>query len=181
MSGNVVVVVGNPRPGSRTAAVARALGRRVAGDGEVRVIELAELAGELFDPASAAVAEAVDAVRGAAALVVASPTYKATYTGLLKAFLDRFAADALLGIPTVPLMVAGAPHHALAVEASLRPVLVEIGASMPTRGVFVLDADLTDPDAALEAWSATYLPVLAPAVAARVAARARPVATEVTA
>lgn len=170
MSGSVVVVVGNPRPASRTAAVACALGRRLAGDGDVLAIELADLAGELFDPASPAVADAVALVRGAAALVVASPTYKATYTGLLKAFLDRFAADALLGIPTVPLMVAGAPQHALAVETSLRPVLVEIGASMPTRGVFVLDADLAKPDAALDRWCATYLPVLAPAVTARVAA-----------
>ncbi|KAE8766093.1 NADPH-dependent FMN reductase [Georgenia thermotolerans] len=167
MSRPVVVVVGNPRAGSRTAAAAAALGRRVAGDGEVRVVELADLAGELFDPSSPGVAAAVEAVREAAALVVASPTYKATYTGLLKAFLDRFGADALLGIPTVPLMVAGAPHHALAVETSLRPVLVEIGASMPTRGVFVLDADLADPDAALEAWCATHLAVLRPALAAR--------------
>ena len=79
-------------------------------------------------------AEAVAAAKGADLLVVASPTYKATYTGLLKLFLDQIGADDLAGVVTVPVMVGAGAGHALAVETHLRPVLVELGAAMPTQG-----------------------------------------------
>ena len=78
--------------------------------------------------------------------MVASPTYKAAYTGLLKLFLDQFDHDELAGVPTVALMTGGSPAHALAVEVHLRPVLVEIGASLPTRGVFLAGPEVDDPD-----------------------------------
>lgn len=154
---NVVVVVGNPRPGSRTARAAIELGQRVAEGGEVTVIELAELAPVLFDPTSVKVAAAVELARGAETLVVASPTYKATYTGLLKAFFDRFPGDALRGVSAVPLMVAAAPHHAMAVEVMMRPLLVELGASVPTRGVFIQESQIDELGGVLDAWCATNL------------------------
>jgi FMN reductase len=47
-------------------------------------------------------------------LVVASPTYKATCTGLLKAFLDRFPHQGLAGVTAVPLMLGASHAHALA-------------------------------------------------------------------
>ena len=65
--------------------------------------------------------------------MVASPTYKATYTGLLKLFLDRFATDGLRGV-AVPLMLGAGPGHALAPELTLRPVLTEIGGLVPAGG-----------------------------------------------
>jgi FMN reductase len=46
-------------------------------------------------------------------LVVASPTYKATYSGLLKAFLDRLATGSLAGKTAVPVLLGGAPNHQL--------------------------------------------------------------------
>ncbi len=91
---------------------------------------------------------------GSVALVVASPTYKAAYTGLLKLFLDQFDRDELAGIPTVALMTGGSPPHALAVEVHLRPVLVEIGASLPTRGLFFAGAEVDDPAPVIETWLA---------------------------
>ena len=90
---------------------------------------------------------------GAADLVVfASPTYKGTYTGLLKLFLDRFATDGLSGV-AVPLMLGAGPGHALAPELTLRPVLTEIGGSVPVRGLYVVDSAFDDP-AAYEPWLA---------------------------
>jgi len=64
-------------------------------------------------------------------LVVASPTYKATYTGLLELFLDGYGPAPLAGVEAVPLMVGAAPHHALAVDVHLTPLLLELGASVP--------------------------------------------------
>jgi FMN reductase len=78
-------------------------------------------------------------------VVVASPTYKGTYTGLLKLFLDRFATDGLRGV-AVPLMLGAGPGHALAPELTLRPVLTEIGGTVPVKGLYVVDSDHDDPD-----------------------------------
>ena len=166
----VAVVVGNPKPASRTLIVgirlAEALLDSAFGDeGEVVPIELAPLGGGLFQWGDAAVAEAKARVLGSDLLIVASPVYKASYTGLLKAFLDQFERDELAALPTVPLMVGAGPAHALAVEMQLRPVLVEIGASCPTRGVYVLESETANVD------FASWLPLAAPALKALVQVR----------
>ena len=102
-------------------------------------------------------------------VVFASPTYKATYTGLLKLFLDRFAGDALRGVVAVPFMVGGGPGHALAPELTLRPVLTEIGATVPVRGLYVLDVSHDDLDA-YQAWLTDARPQVAAALGGRLAA-----------
>lgn len=148
----IAVVVGNPKPLSRTHAAAVLLADRLGGAD--LVVDLADVAGELFDPSSSRVAGLVEEVAASDLLVVASPTYKATYTGLLKAFLDRFPHEGLAGVTAVPLMLGASPVHALAPEHGLRPLLVELGASVPTRGLFVLDAQHDDP-AVYDTWLAT--------------------------
>ena len=117
-------------------------------------VDLAELGPQLFDWSSPAVKDAVTAVRGCTLVVVASPTYKASYTGLLKSYLDWFSTTDLSGVTAVPLMVGAGPQHALAVEVHLRPVLVELGATLPTRGLYVLESQLDDLDAVVGAWLA---------------------------
>lgn len=150
------VVVGNPKPRSRTstaaAAVADVVAGRVGAAPEVTTIELADLGPALLGWGDPSVAEAVAAVEAADLLVVASPTYKATYTGLLKLFLDQIAADQLAGVVTVPVMVGAGAAHALAVEVHLRPVLVELGASMPARGLYLQEAELAEVEAPLGRW-----------------------------
>jgi FMN reductase len=137
------VVVGNPRPGSRTLAAAVEVATDVAGAAPDHVIELARLGARLLDWTDEEVKAAADVVRESRLVVVASPTYKATYTGLLKLFLERFAADELTGKVGIPLLVGAAPQHALAVETHLGPLLVEIGLSTPTRGLFLIDSEGT--------------------------------------
>lgn len=148
----VGTLVGNPRPGSRTLHAALALrdavghavtaqGLAVAPDGPV--VDAAELAPSVFTPGSTAVREALDALAAADVLVVASPTYKATYAGLLKAILDQAPGNWLRGRTAVPLLVAAAEKHALAVELHLKPLLAELGAAVPGRGLFVTEALLS--------------------------------------
>ena len=151
------VVVGNPKPKSRHATVAETVADRAAraaglDDGDRFTVDLADMASELFDWSSTPVKEAVERVASADLLIVASPTYKATYTGLLKAFLDWFSTTGLSGVTTVPVLVGAGPTHALAVEVHLRPVLIEIGASLPTRGLYVLEQQLDDLDLVIDAW-----------------------------
>lgn len=153
----ITVVVGNPKAGSRTLAAAV----RVADElgGADHVIDLAEHGSELFDFGSATIAALVEQVRASDLLVVASPTYKATYTGLLKSFLDWFPADSLLGTTAVPVMLGGSLVHSLAPEQGLRSLLVELGAAVPTRGLYLLDSAFDDP-AAYAGWLETARPRL---------------------
>jgi FMN reductase len=151
------IVVGNPRPASRTLALAESVATAAAEavgliDAERVTIDLAELGPSLFDWNSADVRAAVDAIRACALVVIASPTYKASYTGLLKAFLDWFSTTDLAHTVVVPVMVGAGEQHALAVEVHLRPVLVELGAVMPSRGLYVTEAQLEDLDVVVEAW-----------------------------
>ena len=127
---------------------------------EPHVVELAELAGELFAFPSEASDVAVSLVRSSDLLVVASPTYKATYTGLLKAFFDRFGSNALAGVVAVPVMLGGAPIHMLAVDTHLHPLLLELGASCPTRGLFILESELDQLDAVVGTWRDANQPIL---------------------
>jgi FMN reductase len=150
----IVIVVGNPQRASRTTRAATMVGERLASlvGGETTVIEVADLGPALLSRGDPAVTSAKETVLGARGLVVASPTYKASFTGLVKLFLDQFDAGALGGIPTVPMMTGGSAAHSLAVEHHLRPVLVEIGASCPTTGVYLFGEQQDDPDPVLTAW-----------------------------
>jgi FMN reductase len=150
----VVAVVGNPNRGGRTTVVAERVAGRIASlaDGDVEVIELIDLAGELFNWASPSMAEVTALVRSADAAVFACPAYKAGVTGLLKAFLDRYGTDGLAGLVAVPVMLGGSSHHAMAVETSLRPVLVELAATVPTRGLYVVDSELDHLDDTIDVW-----------------------------
>jgi FMN reductase len=149
----VAVVVGNPKPRSRTHDAAVWLATQLAGAEPDLVVDLAGLGPALLDWSDPEVADLVRQVGAADLVVVASPTYKGTYTGLLKLFLDRFATDGLSGV-AVPFMLGAGPGHALAPELTLRPVLTEIGASVPVRGLYIVDSAYDDP-AAYESWLAT--------------------------
>lgn len=171
----VTVLVGNPRRGSRTLTVARhvtgALRTGLAGRGvrvaEPSVVDLAELGADLPSrliagtAAHAPLEREVDRVRGPGLLVVVSPTFKGSYTGLLKLFLDMLPRDGLRpGTVAVPVMTAGWAHHRFVSDARLRPLLLELGAVVPVQGLAVLEEEFGDLDAAVAGWIDAAVPVL---------------------
>jgi FMN reductase len=149
----LTVVVGNPKPRSRTLEAAVAVARRLTDAAPSTVVDVVTLGPGLLGWGDEGVTAAVEAVRTAEVAVIASPTYKAAYTGLLKLFLDQIPTDGLAGVVAVPVMLGAGPHHALAPEHTLKPVLVELGATCPTRGLYLLESQHDDP-AALEPWLA---------------------------
>jgi FMN reductase len=163
---STVVVVGNPKPNSRTRSAAELVAERLTDAPPDRVIDVVELGAGLLGWGDPAVEDAVAAVKAADVLVAASPTYKATYTGLLKLFLDQIGTGDLAGVVAVPLMLGGGPTHALAPELLLKPVLVELGATAPTRGLYLIDRTWDDP-APLDAWLASAGPQVAAARTAK--------------
>jgi FMN reductase len=154
-----VTVVGDPKPVSRTLNVARAaadaLSRSAGLAGDCLTIDLSGLARKLLlDEPCAAVEDALEQLTSADLVLVASPTFKGTYTGLLKVFLDRLPYRALEGAVALPLLVMNVPRHTAAVDAHLRPLLLELGASVPAPGLAVLESDLADLDVTLGPWAA---------------------------
>jgi len=147
----ISVVVGNPKPRSRTYQAAVLVAEKLAGKPPDLVVDLVDFGAGLLDGADPDVSTALAGVQSSSMVVVASPTYKATYTGLLKLFLDRIGTGALSGATAVPLMLGGDMRHSLAPEVFLKPVLVELGASCPTSGLFLPEADFAG-SAALDTW-----------------------------
>jgi FMN reductase len=152
---NIVVVSGNPRPQSRTSVLAIAVGDAIAartGGFAPVVVEVGALGAGLLTPGDPGTAEALAAVRDAEILVVATPTYKGSYTGVLKVLLDQLPSGALAGKRAVPVVTAGVPPQAAAAEALLRQLLTELGADV-SPGLPVVEAELPESAALAEKYA----------------------------
>jgi FMN reductase len=62
-------------------------------------------------------------------------------------------------------MTGAAPIHALAPELHLRPLLTELGASVPTRSLYLMESSFDDLPAAIAPWAEVAAPLLAKALA----------------
>ncbi len=145
---SVVVVSGHPRAGSRTAGLAGEVGRAFAakrGDaGPPAVVHVSELGAGVLASDAPGTADALALIRGAGLLVVATPTYKGAYTGVLKVLFDHLPARALDGVPAVTVVTAGIQSQATAAEGHLRDLLTELGALVARPGLTVVESDLAD-------------------------------------
>jgi FMN reductase len=166
----VSVVIGNPNPGGRTTRLAEATAKHVveaigaADRASIQCIELATVANRLFNWEDEELAALNQQVANSQLIIPACPVYKASYTGLLKAFLDRYGNNGLAGTVALPVMLGAAPQHALAVETHFRPLLIELGASVPTRGLYVLESQMDDLDAVISSFMEAAGPLLARAL-----------------
>jgi FMN reductase len=145
---------GSPAAASRSRALLeRALALLEGYGAAARRIHLADLPADALlgrreDPA---VQSALAAVREARILIVSTPVYRATYSGLLKVFFDLLPQDALAGKVAVAIATGASPAHFLAVDHGLRPLFASVGAVVVPTGVYGIDAQFRDgvPDAAL--------------------------------
>jgi FMN reductase len=154
------VVAGNPKPLSRTLAAGVKLAELITGSEPDNIVDVIALGPGLLGWGDPDVAEAVAAVRASDLIIFASPTYKGSYTGVLKLFLDQFeTATGLAFSVAVPLMLGAGPGHALAPELLLKPVLVEIGATVPCQGLYLLDGTADAPESSAK-WRERWTPEL---------------------
>jgi FMN reductase len=144
---SILLVAGSPSARSRSAALLEAVSQRLHGHApEVERLHLRDLSPQallLADSANRSIAAAVDQVVRARAIVIATPVYKAAYSGVLKVFLDLLPQTALKHKVVLPLATGGSAHHMLALDYALRPVLQSLSARHILPGVYATDAQVT--------------------------------------
>jgi FMN reductase len=147
-----VVSAGLSRPSStrlladRLAAAAE---RRLGDEGHDVVVETFELRDHaqaitndlLTGFPSEELRQVLDAVGGADAVIVVSPIFSASYSGLFKSFFDVLGPDSLVGKPVLVAATGGTARHSLALEFALRPLFAYLRATVAPTGVFAATED----------------------------------------
>ncbi|WP_341994433.1 FMN reductase [Microbacterium sp. LWH7-1.2] len=148
---NVVGVSGSLHEPSRTTALVRTIlaevGTRIEIDSTL--IEVASLgpgfAGALRrDEVAPEVEEALQLIESADLLVVGSPVYRASFTGLFKHLFDFVGQYDLVGTPVLLAATGGGERHALILEHQLRPLFGFFQALTLPLGVYASDSDFVD-------------------------------------
>lgn len=137
----IVGVSASPSQTSTTALMLDDLLSRAAGpDRAVEHIRLRDLSPDALvrgDTSDPGVQRALQSLDEATAVIVATPIYKAAYSGLLKLFLDLMPQFGLAGKTVLALGSSGSLAHALALDYGLRPVLQSMGARHVIQSVLV--------------------------------------------
>jgi FMN reductase len=140
---SIVALAGSPSARSRSTALLRhVLGRFADGAGRTEIVlrDLPAAALVGADIADPAIRRAREQVAAARLVVIATPIYKASYSGLLKTFLDLLPQDALRGKTVLALGTGGSAAHLLALDYALGPVLAALGARHALDTVYAVDA-----------------------------------------
>ncbi|GAA1158272.1 FMN reductase [Nocardioides aquiterrae] len=153
MTSLVVVSAGLSNPSSTRLLAERLSAATVEAleDVEVTHVELRDLAHQLTDqlltgfPAPE-LAAAQEAVRSADGLVVVTPVFSASYSGLFKTFFDVLETGALDGTPVLIAATAGTARHSLVLEHALRPLFAYLHAVVVPTGVFAATDDFAGTD-----------------------------------
>lgn len=146
----LLAISGSPSGTSRTAKVLHLVIRRLAAEGHpVRLVSVRDLPPAALlgaDPDHPAIATVARSLAAADGVIIATPVYKAAYSGALKALLDLMPQRALAGKVVLPLATGGTLAHVLALDYALRPVLAAMGADHVVNGYFLHDRLLHDTD-----------------------------------
>jgi len=146
----IVALSGSPRRQSRTVIllnqIAKALAERVPA--EIRSIHVAEAAPHLLtalsrDQVSPTGEALLRTIETADILIVASPVYRASYTGALKHIFDLIDREALVGRPVLLAATGGTPLHGLVGEHQLRPLLGFFRAFTAPTFVFATETEIS--------------------------------------
>ena len=152
MARRIVGISGNITRPSRTRVLVDGILEEIAGRGlgETMSFDLLDAGPELGTATSRRDApEALDrvwrAIETCDALVVGSPVYKGSYSGLLKHLFDLLDGKALTGRPVVLSATARAEQHALMIEHQWRPLFGFFGAFTVPIGIFTTEKDFSTP------------------------------------
>lgn len=148
---SIVGVSGSLSPRSRTRVIVETILRDVADVQPARVtlVDIAEIAGDLAASRGrtdlrAGADAAIRAIEAADVLVVGTPVYRGSYTGLFKHLFDMVDQRALAEVPVILSATGGSDRHALVIDQELRPLFSFFGALTVPTGVYATEADFRD-------------------------------------
>jgi FMN reductase len=143
---SILLLGGSPSLPSSSSRLLQHIGDRLALQGhrhaKLQVRDLPAQALLHADCSDPALKRALALVADAEALVIATPIYKAAYSGLLKAFLDLLPQDGLAGKFVLPVATGGSQSHMLALDYALRPVLSSLSARHVLAGIYATSDQL---------------------------------------
>lgn len=143
---NVVIISGSPAVVSRSSAISKLVQDVLITKGHkvetiaVRSLPPEDLLYANFD--SPAIQQAKALIEQAEGVIVVSPVYKASYPGVLKAFLDVIPEKGLANKIVLPIITAGTIVHLLAIEYAFKPLFSVLGARDLTDGVYIVDSQV---------------------------------------
>ncbi|UOE44093.1 FMN reductase [Agromyces larvae] len=153
---SIVAVSGSLHAPSKTTVLAREILEAFADalrdggiDVETRLIELSEI-GREFSGAlnrselSPTAEETIRDIEAATLLIVASPVYRASFTGLFKHVFDFVGQYSLIDKPVLLAATGGSDRHALIIEHQFRPLFSFFQALTLPIGVYASDPDFVD-------------------------------------
>lgn len=178
----VVVSAGISQPSStrlladRLAAATEQQLREAGESVDRRTIEVREHAMDLVNHLltnvpSAGLQEAIDAVLGADGLIVVSPIFNASFSGLFKLFFDVIEHDALEGTPVLLAATGGTARHSLALEHAMRPLFAYLDANVVPTAVYAATEDWGHSDMPADAGLAKRISRAGRELAATIVAR----------
>jgi FMN reductase len=171
---NVLLLGGSPSAPSTTWRLQQLVGARLAALGHrINALQVRDLPAHALlraDTLDPDIAEAVALVREADAIVVGTPVYKASFSGVLKVFLDLLPQDGLAGKLVLPLATGGSQSHMLALDYALRPVLASLAPRHILPSIYAHAAQLP--------WDADKGVLPVPVIAARIDASVEQLAHE---
>jgi FMN reductase, MsuE subfamily len=147
---SIVAVSGNTHRPSRTRFLVEAIAAEVGGwrSIDLDVFDLLDIGEDIgafsrdaLAPRAAAVIHAIEAADG---LIVGSPVYKGSYTGLFKHLFDLVEPKALAGKPVIASATGGGHRHALVIEHQFRPLFGFFGAQTVPTAVYAGGEDFAD-------------------------------------
>jgi len=142
----VVLISSSPSATSRLNGMLATLDRCLTEyEAKLQRVEIREISAEAlvrlqFDHPN--ITEAMQWLEQADAVIVATPVYKASFSGLLKLFLDLIPQKGLKDKKILPVAIGGTAAHLLMIDYALKPVLAALGAETQLQGVFAVDTQI---------------------------------------
>ena len=140
-------ILGSPFPGSTSEKIVKIIFdefRQVGWTTETIDLSQLDASALLIRNKDKGVEAALESVLNSDLIITASPTYRATYTGLLKVFLDQLPQDSLSGKLVLPVQTGGSPEHSLSIEHGISPVMRSLGAIVLTNTIYAWSGQIKD-------------------------------------
>lgn len=140
----ITIISGSPNNSSRLNGLIQYMREQLSNNGHsTALLEVIDLPPEDLVYAkfnSPAILAAHELVEQADVIIIGSPVYKASFTGVLKSYIDLLPHKAFSGKVILPIFIAGSDSHLLSIDYALKPVLASMGGRRFVMNVFATDS-----------------------------------------